>query len=115
MAQELTVLSDHQASYQNPIAFATGDAITLSGRKDLWDGHQWIWARAPDGREGWIPDGITESRGQVTIALTDYSAAELTCRIGETLTGLSSTHGWTWCRNVAGESGWVPTRNLEPK
>ena len=115
MAQQLSVIADHRASYSDPIAFAAGDAITLSDRRDIWDGHQWIWARAPDGKEGWIPDDITERRGDLTVALRDYAAQELTCRVGETMTGLKSTHGWTWCQNAAGESGWVPTRNLRPK
>ena len=115
MAQQLLVISDHQASYQDPIAFAAGDSITLSERRDLWDGHQWIWARAPDGREGWIPDGITETRGHLAIALADYSARELSCQIGETLIGLKNTHGWTWCQNAKGACGWVPTRNLKPR
>ena len=113
MSEHFTVTADHDASYPDPIAFKADDVVVLTDRTDLWDGHRWVWARAADGREGWIPDDITEARDGRTVARTDYSATELTCRAGETLTGLWATHGWTWCRNGAGETCWVPTRNLE--
>ena len=113
MSEYFTVKADHDASYPDPIAFKAGEDVVLTDRTDLWDGHRWVWAHAADGREGWIPDDITEVRDGRTVARSDYSAAELTCRAGETLTGLWATHGWTWCRNGAGETGWVPTRNLE--
>lgn len=115
MPQPLTVIADHDASYEDPIAFGAGDVVTLSGQTDLWDGHRWLWARAADGREGWIPDDIAEIRDGEAIALKDYDAKELTCRAGEALTGLKSTHGWTWCRNAAGDCGWVPARKLASK
>lgn len=114
MPQPLTAIADHDASYEDPIAFAAGDVVALSGRTELWDGHRWLWARAADGREGWVPDGIVEIGDGQAVALEDYDAKELTCRVGEILTGLSSTHGWTWCRNAAGDCGWVPARVLCP-
>ncbi|MEO1091518.1 MAG: SH3 domain-containing protein [Pseudomonadota bacterium] len=110
--QQLMVTADHQASYDDPIAFAAGEPVTVTDRTDVWDGHRWLWARAADGREGWIPDDLVETRLGVSVGLKDYDARELSCRAGEPLTGLASTHGWTWCRNASGELGWVPSRNL---
>ena len=110
----LVVIADHDASYSDPIVLKAGEAFDLSGRTELWDGHRWLWARAADGREGWIPDDLVESREGGTRARADYDALELTCRAGDRLTGLRSTHGWTWCRNAAGDCGWVPLRKLDP-
>ncbi len=112
MPGQVIVTADHEMSYPDPIAFEAGEAIVLTDRNELWDGHLFHWARAADGREGWVPDGITRAVGERQIAREDYSARELTCRAGENLTGLKTTHGWAWCRNESGETGWVPLRNL---
>lgn len=100
-----TVIRDWAASYANPIALASGEALTLTGREDVWDGHRWLWAVANDGREGWIPDALISEDGRAREA---YSAIELTCQTGETLLTLAETHGWALCRNERGEEGWVP-------
>lgn len=109
------VKADWQASYPDPIRFSAGEALCLTGRQEEWDGHLWLWARAPDGREGWVPDTIARRTAAGCIAGADYSAAELTCRSGERLTGESETHGWVFCRAPDGRTGWVPRRNLVPE
>ncbi len=97
-----------QASYDDPVRLRAGEAVVLSGREDLWDGHRWLWGRDPAGREGWLPDSLIEA-GR---ALRDYSAMELSCRPGEVLDALEETHGWVLCRNASGAEGWVPRRCL---
>ncbi len=99
----------HRASYPDPIRLGKGDKVTLTGREDNWDGHRWLWAIAPDGREGWVPDRLVSAQGHATV---DYEATELTCAGGEVLKALSSTHGWVWCCNINGAQGWVPARHL---
>ncbi len=105
------VIADHQASYPDPIRLKAGEQIKLTRRRDIWDGHLWLWAISPDGREGWIPDTALspDKRAQY-----DYCAVEISCRIGDTLTGLHATHGWLWCRTRSGDKGWVPLKNLQP-
>lgn len=107
-----TVMKGHQASYQDPIRVKQGDAVSLTGREDVWDGHRWLWAVAADGREGWIPDDLIVEDGEPPRAARDYSAVELTCRAGESVEVRYETHGWGWCRNSAGREGWVPMANL---
>lgn len=97
-----------QASYADPIRLRPGDPVVLSGRRDLWEGHVWLWARAPDGREGWVPDDLIQN----SRALRAYAATELTCAPGVRLVGGTADHGWIWCRDAAGAEGWVPARCL---
>ena len=109
------VIKSYTSQYPDPIAFKEGDLLTLSGRTDNWNGHTWLWAVAmKDGREGWIPDSIAiEINDTQHRARVDYSARELTCRNGESLTVLDATHGWCWCENRHGQNGWVPKENLK--
>lgn len=87
--------------------------IGLTGRRDIWEGHQWLWAIASDGREGWIPDNLVVEDNGTTIANRDYSAIELSVGVGEFVNTGESTHGWVWCRNKSGAEGWVPLRCLK--
>lgn len=110
MSFELTTLEGWKASYRDPIRLQCGDILRLTGKIDFWDGHKWVWAVAPDGREGWIPDSLSELEDGTTLATSDYSAEELTCSPGELLIGKYETHGWTWCVNDQGDAGWLPSR-----
>ncbi len=113
MPDVVKVAVAHQASYADPISVGRGDAIVLTGRRDIWDGHCWIWAIDSGGREGWIPDDLTETDAAGTVcARRDYDAIELTCVAGEALVVVEASHGWAWCRNASGAEGWVPLRNL---
>lgn len=109
---ERTVATAHRASYADPIRVGADDALRPTGRSDLWDGHRWLWAVGPDGREGWVPDELVAAERGETVALADYSAAELGCEVGERLICLAERHGWVLCRNMSGSEGWVPARNL---
>ena len=84
----------------------------MSGREDVWEGHRWLWARAVDGREGWVPDSLPRPGGAGSVAAWDYAAVELTCAAGEGVTLLRQTHGWAWCRRDDGGEGWLPLRCL---
>ncbi|TKT74822.1 hypothetical protein XW59_022920 [Aquamicrobium sp. LC103] len=107
-----TVIRDHAASYADPVVLNAGDPIRLTGEKEVWDGHAWLWAEGPDGKAGWVPDTIVQSSHGKLYARHDYSAMELTCFEGETLSIAMETHGWAWCRSADGRQGWVPLRNL---
>jgi hypothetical protein len=106
----VSVIADWVATYDDPMRIIKNDPIALSGREDIWVGHRWLWASAPSELEGWIPDTLVVKG----LATYTYSAAELTCAIGEVLTMQKQTHGWSWCKNLNGISGWVPHRCLAP-
>lgn len=107
------VLIDHRRSYEDPIAFKTGERLVLTGRTDNWNGHTWSWAIAADGREGWIPPQTVSCTDQGVIALRDFSAMELTVSAGETLSVQLCELGWCWCTNATGAAGWVPAEKLQ--
>ncbi|MBP1851263.1 SH3 domain-containing protein [Rhizobium halophytocola] len=106
------VIETWDVSYPDPIALAIGDRVSLTGREDLWDGHRWLWARGPSGKEGWIPDAVLVDSAGSFRASRAFNAQELGCRPGMVLDGLEALHGWVWCRNADGACGWVPRRNL---
>ena len=106
------IRAGHEASYGDPIAVAKGQRLSLSGRKDVWDGHRWLWAVADDGREGWVPDSLIVEIDGRPMAARDFSAIELTCAAGDSVVVAWETHGWAWCRKPDGKEGWVPLGNL---
>ena len=114
MKQLVRVTQSYKAFYEDPVRVAAGTRVKLTGRVDVWDGHTWLWAIAKDSREGWIPDSLVEhTQPPEQVALFDYSAVELSCETGESLTRQHSTHGWSWCINAEGDMGWVPDRYLK--
>lgn len=115
MPHEVTVIAAWTASYAEPLVVAAGETLRLTGRTDVWDGHTWVWAYAEKGSQGWIPDDLGETREGRVVARKDYSAAELTCAAGETLTCTATSHGWSWCVSATGASGWVPSSHLAPR
>lgn len=109
------VIEAHTAIYPDPIRLRQGEPLTLDGRRDVWEGHVWLWAVAEDGRSGWVPDSLPASEAGGPRAAFDYDAAELTCAENTPLSALAETHGWTLCRARDGAVGWVPTSKLEPQ
>ena len=115
MPKPVMVSSSHTAKYPDPINVSAGDRLTLPGDFEIWDGYRWLWAVAPDGKSGWIPDTLVAGSDRAPIAGADYSALELSCAVGEQLEVMSEHHGWAWCRNAAGKEGWVPLRSVKAK
>jgi len=112
MPEHRRVTAAWTASYDDPIALKAGEPLILTGRADIWEGgHRWLWAVAPDGREGWVPDSLVAPGDR---ARRDYSAAELTVETGQRVEALDATHGWTLCRAEDGAEGWVPDGHLGP-
>lgn len=108
------MIAPHRASYADPIAVRQGQALHVTERVEVWDGHTWVWASADDGRSGWVPDTLIQRDGASAVARYDYSAIELSCADGARLEVGIATHGWAWCTDAHGQNGWVPQRNLAP-
>ena len=80
---------------------------------DDWPG--WIWCTGPDGRQGWVPIAWLTRHDDGTGTLRrDYTARELTVRVGERVTIAYRESGWAWVTNEIGVAGWVPLAHLEP-
>lgn len=108
------VIKDWTTVYADPIVVGAGEQLVLTGKEDIWEGHRWLWARSPSGKEGWVPDSLVAKSPGGSAALYDYTAAELDCARGDCVIALGETHGWVMCRAADGRTGWVPRSHLEP-
>ena len=110
------VVQPYTAEFPDPITFQTGEAISVSEKISNWNGNpawRWLWCTDMRGKGGWTPAAYFEARGQAAIALRDYSAAELSAHVGETLSIIDAYGGWFWCLNQRGQSGWIPQDHVE--
>ncbi len=105
------VSADYAAQYPDPLVVRQGDVLALGERGSEWPG--WVWCTAASGKSGWVPAGFIERRGESGRMRRDYSARELDVRAGELLTLHELEAGWYWVATQAGETGWVPARNVE--
>lgn len=104
------VTRDYQSQYPDPIAFQVGETLTLGRQDDEWPG--WVWCTSTAGKSGWAPEQFIERHGEIGSARRNYTARELTVRAGELLDLYELLNGWYWARSAAGETGWVPARNI---
>lgn len=116
----LTITRGYTTQYADPIRFKAGETIALTGRVDTWEDHAdwvWLWAIAPDGREGWIPADVVDAPARTHIgtarARRDYDARELTVLVGEKVELLETAGGWHLCRAADGRTGWVPVSHTD--
>ena len=107
----MCVVETWQASYADPVTVAKGDRLVLTNRTEQWDGHLWVWADS-GGREGWVPDTLARPDADGNVVSRDYTAQELSCAAGQTLTAIESSHGWVFCEDAARNRGWIPERNF---
>ncbi len=110
--QVVRVVADYERCYPDPLTVSAGERVQVGRRDEEWPGY--VWCTAGAGRAGWVPERYLEQSGSEGVLRCDYSARELSVRAGELLTVELEESGWVWARNAAGESGWVPVRNLGP-
>lgn len=91
-----------------------GAEITAGPADRTWPG--WIWAVGSAGFAGYLPEQILRplDSGRFTVSET-FDPTVLTIRRGDPLESLRQIHGWHWCRNTAGQEGWVAGYLLRPK
>ena len=98
---------------RSPLHLAVGDVVAIGPRDRSWPG--WIWASTTDGRGSYVPEDILvvaenpgpNEHGQATVRVA-FSARDLSVRHGELVHALREVSGWLWCRNEAGDEGWLP-------
>ena len=71
---------EYKVQYQNPLHVKAGESVEV-GRADD-DDLGWLWCRAADGREGWMPVELLSRQECLAIVLRDYSARELAVHPG---------------------------------
>ena len=101
----------YEVEYLNPIHVKAGERVEV-GRADS-DCPDWLWSRAADGREGWVPVELLSAERPTATILVDYSAKELAVKIGEEVEVEEIRHGWALVRNTQGEIGWIPESHID--
>lgn len=91
---------------RSPLHLQYGDTVTAGPRDKSWPG--WIWVTTADGRGSYVPEDILDYDTDVPTVRTAFSARDLSVTQGETVTALREVKGWLWCRNAAGQEGWLP-------
>lgn len=102
---------DHEPPQRPALQVEPGDVLEISDRASEWPAFVFVTCAAGS---GWVPQRyLDRSSGRVT-ATTAYDTAELSISRGDLVTVMErdDTSGWWWCRNDAGDEGWVPTRVL---
>jgi hypothetical protein len=113
MTNPLIVIEDNEPTYLDPITLNRGDVLSVGEEDSEYPG--WIWCENQKGKCGWVPDDCIESSGEVSRAKYDYSAVELSARVGERLFPIESKYGWVLCSNSDGERGWLPLTKVRPE
>jgi hypothetical protein len=91
---------------RSPLILAAGDTVSTGPRDKSWPG--WIWVSTIDGRGSYVPEDILKIEGVTAKVITAFSTRDLSVKQGERVTALREVSGWLWCRNAAGDEGWLP-------
>jgi SH3-like domain-containing protein len=110
-SNKVIVRQAYTAQYSDPIAFRHGDPIEVQ-RADA-EFTEWVWCRGPNGKAGWVHRGFLSQSSGVAVAVSDYSAKELTVAAGEQVRVIRVLDGWAFVELDGSEVGWVPERVLE--
>ena len=105
------VLEAYENSNLQPIELNAGDKVSVGEKSEdhsSWD--NWVYCVSmTTGKSGWTPIQILQVEGEFAVVTEDYTARELTVKVGERLQGSKELNGWIWCeRQESSDFGWVP-------
>lgn len=99
--------SDYTVVDRNPLALKIGDRVRLGPDDRAWPG--WVWAIDEQGRGSFVPeDHLSPIDEQTAEVICDFNARDLSVSRHEAVIALREVKGWMWCRNAAGDEGWLP-------
>ena len=105
------VVQDYQAFDPDPPEFTTGEVVQVGEKDTRWPA--FVRCRNRAGKAGWVPEIFIERDEDTGVVNVDYSAVELTVRIGDALTLEREVGGWFWAIDRDGRRGWVPAECIE--
>lgn len=109
------VVESYETVYKNPIKLKIGESVKIEKRETNPDWLGWVYCVDSRGIAGWVSEKYLSESGQTAVAVKDYDATELTASAGEKLKIYYEEFGWCWSRNVNGQKGWIPKKNLKVK
>jgi hypothetical protein len=99
--------SDYTVVDRNPLHLLVGETVRLGPADASWPG--WVWVSRPDGRGSFVPeDHLEKNSSQEATVAKAFNARDLSVKRHECVIALREVKGWLWCRNEAGEEGWLP-------
>ncbi|TAG07815.1 MAG: hypothetical protein EAZ42_12405 [Verrucomicrobia bacterium] len=105
--------TDYEDTDPEPLFLHAGDVVCRGIEDKTWPG--WVWAVSDDGHSGYVPwEMLEETADGKLLAIETYDPRVLTIRRNDLLDSLRHIHGWHWCRNQAGEEGWIAAYLLSP-
>ena len=110
-SHEVIVREAYTAQYSDPIALRHGDPVQVQ-RADA-EFTEWLWCRGPDEKEGWVHRSFLSQSSGRAVAISDYSAKELTVSAGERGRVLQALNGWAFVELEGRRVGWVPEGVLD--
>jgi hypothetical protein len=105
-------VEDHRIPERAPLQVAVGERVSVGERDTEWPA--FVFVTGTQG-EGWVPRRhLSGDSGEATV-LVAYDTTELPVDVGDEVEVIErdDPSGWWWCRNAAGEEGWVPVAALE--
>ena len=106
--------SDYEDRDSHPLKLGVGDEVKTGAPDQTWPG--WIWVVDAQGNDGYVPEEILVETGSGLSRVKDtFDPRVLKIRRGDRLESIRRIHGWHWCRNEAGEEGWVAGYLLRPE
>src|SRR6185503_4744392 len=106
------VLETYAVQYPDPINVEAGAPVIVVRRDDRFT--RWLWCRAADGREGWVPENMLTSTAPGAAAIVAaYEATEVPVEAGASVDVLREFDGFAWIRRDDGRLGWVPSNLLQ--
>ena len=110
-SHEVIVREAYTAQYSDPIALRDGDPVQVQ-RADA-EFTEWLWCRGPDEKEGWVHRSFLSQSSGRAVAISDYSAKELTVAVGERGRMIRVLDGWAFVELDGSRVGWVPVQVLD--
>lgn len=99
--------ADYTVVDREPLVLPEGTEVTTGTEDRSWKG--WVWVIAPDNRGTYVPAGYLEPLDGLRARMKQsFRADDLSVKRGETVTRIREVNGWYWCRNAAGQEGWLP-------
>ena len=102
----------HEIPTRSPLLVRPGEVVEVGERDPTWPAFVYI---STENGEGWVPARYLTIIGDEVVVETGYDTKELPTAAGEELEIVvrDDASGWHWCRNHAGDQGWVPADTIE--